>query len=60
MSLLLQLHLQYTQNYSLGQQNLTFLEAKQVEHKGKFETDQRNRETHYPTFMIGSCGDPSN
>jgi hypothetical protein len=44
-SLLLQLHLQYTQNYSLGQQNLTFLEAKQVEHKGNFETDQRNRET---------------
>ena len=45
MSLLLQLHLQYKQNYSLGQQNLTFLEAKQVEHKGKFETNQRNRET---------------
>jgi hypothetical protein len=45
-ALLLQLHLQYTQSYSTSQQNLTFLEAKQVEHKGKFETDQRNRESH--------------
>ncbi len=46
MALLLQLHLQYVQSYSIGQQNRIFLEAKQVEHKGKFETHQCSPESH--------------
>jgi hypothetical protein len=39
-SLLLQLHLRYTQNFGLSQQNLTFLEAKQRNKKKRLKQKQ--------------------
>jgi hypothetical protein len=44
LSLLLALHLQYTAQYSAGEQTLQWLEGKAVEMKTKFERDQKNRE----------------
>jgi hypothetical protein len=43
-SLLLCLHLTYMKSFGNGDQTLAWLEMKGVEAKGKFETDQKNRE----------------
>jgi hypothetical protein len=44
MSLLLCLHLSYMKSFGNGDQTLAWLEMEGVEAKGKFETDQKNRE----------------
>jgi hypothetical protein len=43
-SLLLCLHLSYMKSFGNGDQTLAWLELKGVEAKGKFQTDQKNRE----------------
>jgi hypothetical protein len=44
-SMLLHLHLKYMRDFSNGKQNASWLEGKAVEHRGKFDSDQKNRET---------------
>ncbi len=42
--MLLHLHVKYMPDYSNGAQNASWLEGKAVEHRGKFNADQKNQE----------------
>jgi hypothetical protein len=44
LSMLLDQHICYATEFSTGEQNISWMEAKTKEHKGKFQTDQKNRE----------------
>ncbi len=44
LSMLLDQHIRYATEFSTGEQNISWMEAKTREHKGKFQMDQKNRE----------------
>jgi hypothetical protein len=44
-SMLLHLHLKYMWDFSNGKQNVSWLEGKAAEHRGEFDSDQKNCET---------------
>ncbi len=44
-SMLLHLHLKYMRDFSNNKQKASWLEGKAVEHRGKFDAGQKNRET---------------
>jgi hypothetical protein len=50
--MLLHLHLKYMQDFSNGKQNVSWLEGKAVEHRGKFDTHQKDQDTEVAQSML--------